>query len=65
MMQVAAYFIDRKFFTLSTGSRVKDLLLRFVALLYRPVALFRYRHGISALLFEHRLYSRYSRSFRD
>lgn len=64
MMQVAAYFIDRKFFTLSTGSRIKDLLLRFVSYLYRPVATTRYRHGISALLVEHWLYILYSRSFR-
>ena len=64
MMQVAAYFIDRKFFTLSTGSRIKDLLLRALSYLYRPVAIFRYRHGISALLLEHWLYIRYARSFR-
>jgi radical SAM superfamily enzyme YgiQ (UPF0313 family) len=64
MMQVAAYFIDRKFFTLSTGSRMKDLLLRAFSSLYRPVAIFRYRYGITALLLEHWLYIRYSRSFR-
>ncbi|NTW99897.1 MAG: radical SAM protein, partial [Geobacteraceae bacterium] len=65
MMQVAAYFIDRKFFMLSTGSRVKDLLLRVASLLYRPLAVFRYRRGITALLIEHWLYIRYSRSFRE
>lgn len=64
MMQVAAYFIDRKFFTLSTGSRPKDLLLRTASTLYRPIALLRYRYGISMLLIEHWLYIRYSRSFR-
>jgi len=65
MMQVAAYFIDRKFFTLSTGSRLKDLLLRIASFLYRPLAVIRYRHGITALLIEHWLYIRYSRSFRE
>ncbi len=65
MMQVAAYFIDRKFFTLSTGSRSKDLLLRIASYLYGPLATFRYRHGITALLIEHWLYISYSRSFRD
>jgi len=65
MMQVAAYFIDRKFFTLSTGSRTKDLLLRIASFLYRPLAVFRYRYGITALLLEHWLYIRYSRSFRE
>lgn len=65
MMQVAAYFIDRKFFTLSTGSRSRDLLLRFASCLYRPLALLRYRFGISALLIEHWLYIRYARSFRE
>lgn len=63
MMQVAAYFIDRKFFTLSTGNRLKDLLLRSVSHLYRPIARARYRRGITALLIEHWLYIRYSRSF--
>lgn len=65
MMQVAAYFIDRKFFTLSTGSRIKDLLLRIASCLYRPLAMLRYRYGITALLIEHWLYIRYSRSFRE
>lgn len=65
MMQVAAYFIDRKFFTLSTGSSRKDLLLRAASLVYRPIAFLRYRYGITALLLEHWLYSRYSKSFRE
>jgi radical SAM superfamily enzyme YgiQ (UPF0313 family) len=64
MMQVAAYFIDRKFFTLSTGSRIKDCLLRAASFCYRPLAILRYRYGITALLVEHWLYIRYSRSFR-
>ncbi len=65
MMQVAAYFIDRKFFTLSTGSKLKDLLLRASSLVYRPIAILRYRYGLTALLLEHWLYSRYSKSFRE
>lgn len=65
MMQIAAYFIDRKFFTLSTGSRSKDLFLRIASYLYRPIAILRYRYGITAFLIEHWLYIRYSRSFRE
>lgn len=65
MMQVAAYFIDKKFFSLSTGSRARDLLLRIASFIYRPLATLRYRYGITAFLIEHWLYIRYSRSFRD
>lgn len=65
MMQVAAYFIDKKFFKLSTGSKAKDLLLRIASFLYHPLAILRYRYGITTLLIEHWLYIRYSRSFRE
>jgi radical SAM superfamily enzyme YgiQ (UPF0313 family) len=64
MMQVASYFIDNKLLRLSIGRRIRDRLIRIAGRLYRPLALFRYRHGIAALLIEYWLYKRFARSFR-
>jgi radical SAM superfamily enzyme YgiQ (UPF0313 family) len=64
MMQVAAYFIDNKLFRLSIGDGLRDRLIRMAARLYRPIALLRYRHGISAFLCEYWLYKQFARSFR-
>jgi radical SAM superfamily enzyme YgiQ (UPF0313 family) len=64
MMQVAAYFIDNKLFTFSLGAGSKNLLIKLVGRCYQPLARLRYRHGITALLIEHWLYIRFSRSFR-
>ncbi len=64
MMQVAAYFIDAKLFTYSLGSGAKSLLIRLAGYLYRPLARFRYRHGLAGLLIEYRLYRRFVAGFR-
>ncbi len=53
MLQVVSYFIDGKVFKLETGNSLRFTLVRFLARLYRPVALFRLKHGVSALLLEY------------
>jgi len=64
MMQIAAYFIDRKLATFSLGSGMKSLLIRLAGRLYGPLALLRYRRGISACLVEYRLYRLLVATFR-
>jgi anaerobic magnesium-protoporphyrin IX monomethyl ester cyclase len=64
MMQVASYFIDDKLFKVQTGNTIKFRLARVCARLYAPFARFRYRHGISAFLFEYWLFNRLSSLYR-
>jgi hypothetical protein len=52
MLQVVSYFIDNKVFKLETGNSLRFRLIRFLSWLYRPMALLRLRHGLSAFLIE-------------
>lgn len=56
MMQVTSYFVDNKLLKLHTGTAIKYRLLRFVGIVYGPLARFRFRHGITACLLEYRLF---------
>lgn len=56
MMFLCMYFIDDKIFRMTSTRNVKYLLLKAIAFLYRPIARFRFRHGIYQFLVEDRIY---------
>jgi len=57
MMFLCMYFIDDKIFKLSTGRNLKYKVLRLLARMYKPVAMFRFKYGIVQLLIEDKIYS--------
>ncbi|MBI5847138.1 MAG: B12-binding domain-containing radical SAM protein [Nitrospirae bacterium] len=63
MMFLTMYFIDGKIFRMTSGSSLKYALLKVLAWLYRPLASFRFRHGIYQFLFEDRIYGLIKRFF--
>lgn len=56
LMVIASYAVDDKIFRFSEGSSALYRALRAAARAYGPIARFRLRHGIDALLVEHHLY---------
>lgn len=56
LMLVTSYFIDDKIMKMTSGRTAFFRLARLANLLYRPIARFRLRHGITALLIEYWLY---------
>ncbi|MDU0459015.1 MAG: radical SAM protein [Geobacteraceae bacterium] len=57
MMRVTSYFIDDKPLKLQTGNTLAYRMLRIAAWLYGPLARLRFRHGITAILVEQRLFA--------
>lgn len=64
MIQVTSFFIDDKIYKVDTGRTLLFTLARFCGKIYKPLALLRMRHGITALLFEYRLFHWFSSRFR-
>lgn len=64
MMQVTSFFIDDKVFKVKTGDTLKFKLLRFISMMYAPIARFRFRHGITKMLFEYTLFHWFTTRFR-
>ncbi|MFA7402487.1 MAG: radical SAM protein [Pelobacteraceae bacterium] len=57
MMFLCMYFIDDKIFKFSSAAGPQRTLLRMAALLYKPLAMLRFRFGFDRLLIENRLYT--------
>jgi len=57
MMYLSMYFIDDKMLKMSSGLSLKYVFFRIFARLYRPIALFRFKHGIYQMLVEDWIYS--------
>jgi len=56
MMFICMYFIDDKIFKLSVGKNLRYKILRLLAFLYKPVAIFRFKRGIYQCLVEDLFY---------
>lgn len=56
MMFLCMYFIDNKIFKMTSGCSLKYSLVKLLAWLYRPVAMFRFGHGYYRFLIEDRIY---------
>ena len=56
MMFLSMYFIDGKIFIMTSKGSLKYALLKGMAWLYRPIALFRFTFGIHQFLVEDRIY---------
>lgn len=57
MMFLCMYFIDGKIFKMTSSTSLKYAFVKLLAWLYRPIALFRFRHGLYHLLIEDRIYN--------
>lgn len=64
MMQVTSFFIDDKIFKVKTGDTIKFKILRLLAMLYTPIAKFRFRYGISSMLIEYKIFHWFTSAFR-
>ncbi len=56
LMLICSYFIDNKVVKLTSGGTLYYKVMRLLNFLYRPVALFRLRHGLSRFLLEYPVY---------
>ena len=56
LMLVASYFIDNKVVKVSSGKTLFFKVMRVLNTLYRPIARFRLRHGLTQLLLEYPAY---------
>lgn len=65
MMWATSYFIDDKLFKIGTGNTLRFRVLRLVARFYAPIARWRYRHSITALLLEYQLFRWIASRYRD
>lgn len=57
MMFLCMYFIDDKIHKLSEGGGMKFLILKTLARLYKPVAMFRFKNGFYKFLIEDHIYT--------
>lgn len=64
MMQITSFFIDNKLFTVDTGNTFRFRFLQFVAILYKPIAILRYKYGICTALLEYKIFYIFTSSFR-
>lgn len=64
MMQVTSFFVDRKIFKVKTGNTLKFKIVRLLAMLYAPIAIFRVKHGVSSMLLEYKLFNWYTTRYR-
>lgn len=65
MMQITSFFIDKKIEKVNTGNTIKFKILRFVSLLYSPIAKLRFLFGITAMLVEYKLFYWFTSRFRE
>jgi anaerobic magnesium-protoporphyrin IX monomethyl ester cyclase len=56
LMLICSYFIDNKVMRVTQGRTLFYKLMRLANVLYRPIALFRFRNGLSRWLVEYHLY---------
>jgi radical SAM superfamily enzyme YgiQ (UPF0313 family) len=63
MLLVTSYFIDNKIEKTTQGTTLFTKSARLANRLYRPIARFRMKHGVSSLLFEYWLYRRITQLF--
>lgn len=56
LMLICSYFIDNKVMRVTQGRTLMYKLIRLLNVLYRPIALFRFRHGITGFLVEYTAY---------
>jgi len=56
LMLICSYFIDNKVMRITRGGTLFYKLVRMANWLYRPIALFRMRHGLSSWLVEYQVY---------
>ena len=56
LVLVSSYFIDNKIAKVTQGRTAFFKILRVLNFLYRPIAIFRLRHGLSRALFEYNAY---------
>lgn len=61
MMFLCMYFIDNKIFKLRIDSSFRSQALRVIALLYKPIAAFRFKSGFYRFLLEDVVYSFFQR----
>jgi radical SAM superfamily enzyme YgiQ (UPF0313 family) len=65
MLQVTSYFIDNKPSLLLKENTFKNMVIKFLSMLYKPVARYRFKYRITAALIEYPLFqffvSRYRR----
>jgi anaerobic magnesium-protoporphyrin IX monomethyl ester cyclase len=64
MMQVTSYFVDNKAFKVDTGRSWKYQLIRLLSWLYKPIAVWRLRHNVTALLIEDQIFRWFSAFYR-
>lgn len=57
MMFLCMYFIDNKIIRLSEGNSFRYKMLKTIALLYKPIAMFRFKRGFYQFLLEDKAYS--------
>lgn len=63
LLLIGSYFIDNKIARFTEGRRLFFRAMRLINRLYRPIALFRLRHGLSRFLVEYTLYRIMTRLF--
>jgi hypothetical protein len=56
LMLICSYFIDNKVARMTTGKTMFFKVMRLLNFLYRPIAVFRLKHGLSRFLFEYPAY---------
>lgn len=56
LMLICSYFIDNKIMRVTQGKTLFYKLVRLANVIYRPIALFRFKRGLSAWLLEYQLY---------
>jgi len=57
MLFLTMYFIDGKIHRLAKGNSIKFMVLKFLAIIYKPLALYRFRKGYYKFLIEDYIYN--------
>ncbi len=65
MMQITSFFIDKKIQKVDMGDTLKFKILRFLAVIYSPIARFRFLSGVTTMLVEYKLFYLFTSWFRD
>ena len=56
LMLITSYFIDNKIPRVTEGKTIVYKIFRLVNYMYRPIAVFRLKHGLSSMLLEYWAY---------
>jgi radical SAM superfamily enzyme YgiQ (UPF0313 family) len=64
MLQVTSYFIDNKPSLLLKEDSFKNMLIKFLSMIYRPLARYRFKHGITSALIEYPVFQFFVSSYR-